>query len=474
MGLREQLRTFHLTGDGLEEWMPPARQPAASLDDREVVGMFAQAINKGRGSLRDGFLAEMRRIATALEDLLAVDAARRAGVPTSDELRASLGNQSDFFRAGVLREALAREPHASAAMDPLRRQHCQDTLTDLLSGMREELDRPACYVFHSGSLTHPPESVSDGVRYSSDPCAAALEFSMGELDRWALLIRTLRIARLESRGVFDPDLHGAACDRIEWQSLDQCELAACTPMIVYDSAEHLTGPSLKSLGRLLRSGQPILVIAKWAGWRTVSPALASELGMVAMLHREALVLQSSLDWPEHLREGAARLGASSMPSLAIVARTSMSLMFPPYCFDPGRGASLREHLAIGTDVREDQVVSTMVAEMPEDIRLLPDAAACEKLVAGELMEWCEYLDQYKSAPPLALPFVRVPGPSGTEQCAVLTRSLIHILRERRRAGQMLAEICGSPAVDRNPDLEHARRSGAIQAIEKVLALLSPN
>ena len=83
------------------------------------------------------------------------------------------------------------------------------------------------------------------------------------------------------------------------------ELAALAPVVVQESTEQLAGSA--SFWRLLRSGRPIQILARCAGFRAEDlSALSWDAGFAAVAQREVFVLQSSPARWQHLHSGLER------------------------------------------------------------------------------------------------------------------------------------------------------------------------
>jgi hypothetical protein len=424
------------------------------------------ALQASRGKLRAVFLEKAKLCAARLQALLAVDAAQRAGTTSAADITAGLGAAAAFFRADPLEQAFGREARATQPLDRDRQARSATTLAALEQALRDEAEQPPLVLFHSDASPLGLAAAGGESRLSDDPCSAALEFSRQRLERWARLARTLRMARLEIAGAFDAARHTAAFARFDWQTAEAEELAACAAVAVWEPAEKLAGVSLASYVRLLRSGYPVHILAPWAGLRLDPAACAAELGLFSMLHRETLVVQSSLHRPDHVRAGLARMTASLRPSVAVVAEASATLAMPLFCFDPDRGSTLWEQLVLAPEAAAELNPAALLIEMRDHIRVIPESAWND-----DQIEWTQYLDRYTHAPPLSIPFLRVPGARDGEQRAVITRELVHLLRDRRRSAEMLLEMAGGAPRPVSTGVEQAKRDGAAEAIQQVLVLL---
>ncbi len=144
----------------------------------------------------------------------------------------------------------------------------------------------------------------------------------------------------------------------------------------------------------------------------------------------------------------------------------LSRTFPLFRYDPEQGTNWPEHFEL---LMEDELPITAAdfAAVSEDFldhfRVLPASAWDD-----EQMELTEYLTRYTSQPPLAIPFLWVNDESGSAQRAVVTRDLVNLCRDRVRAWNIFEDLAGV----RNTKIkEEARREGASEAIQRVVAML---
>ena len=457
---QEQLRTFHLTGRGLEEWLPQAAEAPQSRSG-PLLEVYRALLKQSRGIARKKFLEKAKQVAARAEELLTLDDAHRSGSSTSEQIAAALGAESGFFRTGALEKAFSGEVRPSHAMSPEQRARCEATFADLRQALNDQAAKPALYLFHTGDQGVETDAWAQAV---PNPCGTALTLCVQELEQWERMLRALRMARLEIEGAFDPALHGSALARFDWQTADAEEVAALPVIVALERAEKLATSSLNSYARLLRSGYPVQILAPWGGFSADIAAVGADLGLLSMVQRDALVVQSSLKHMDHLRKGLARMATSLRPSVAVVEESPASMMFPLYCFDPDQGATFREHLELEPEPSPElspEQTSVLIEALPHHFRVVPESAW-----DGGQMEWKEYLAQYAQAPPLAIPYLMIAGPEGAagEQRVAVTRELVCMFRGRKRALEMLSEMAGGA--------DRAKRQGATEAIEQVLALLS--
>jgi len=124
------------------------------------------------------------------------------------------------------------------------------------------------------------------------------------------LVGALRRANVIAEAPTDMSERLEAIDRLSWSELTEDERAACAPLLLFGDEHALSGRGLGALTGLLASDLPIKVVLLDGLGRLDDPTSAS---LVAMAHRKAFVLASSVAEPAHLgrglRDALARGGA---------------------------------------------------------------------------------------------------------------------------------------------------------------------
>ena len=480
---REQLRTFHIAGRGLDDAIPPSPLRPAALDQLEqlppfepedLAALYTAAVNSARSKARAAFLAKIKHARESLRDLLALDVAHSPESTSAENLSATLGREAGaFFDTSALSTLFHSAPNGVSRIDAERRARIDSTVTSLEAALDEFKKLPPLVEF--------------------DNSQAALEYSGRQLDWFTNVLRAIRTARLDAESAFDPAIHVDALDRFDWQAADATELLALPPVLVRETAERLAQSSLTSFGRALRSGRPIQILVASSGlYADDLTGFIPDFGYLAMAHREAFVLQSSLARLDHLTSGLAEMAAKLRPAVAIVsvpaapdhdARLATSLLhlshtFPLYRYDPDRGETWADRFDLLVD-EELHVTAADAAAVSHDFRrhfrIIPASAWDD-----EQMELSEYLKRYTSEPPLAIPYLWVAGENGTPQRAAVTRELVNLCRDRSRAWHIFEELAGIhnsyvEAAVAQGDPDHDKKSkleGATQAIYRVVAMLT--
>src|SRR5690242_8556100 len=98
---REQLRTFHVAGRGLEFAIPaPSLRPAAldqlqqlpAFESADLRSLYTSALDASRSQARTSFLEKIKQARASLQELLALDALRSPEFPF-----AALGSEGGLF-----------------------------------------------------------------------------------------------------------------------------------------------------------------------------------------------------------------------------------------------------------------------------------------------------------------------------------------------------------------------------------------
>ncbi len=467
---REHLRTFHISGRGLEAYIPAAPLRPAVLDrlpapteQPGLLDVYAAAVASSRGGARKAFVEGVKQALDRLRELLVLDQQHRN--PTPDAISSGLGARaSAFFNTTALADAFREPAVPYRRLDADRRARIEGAIEALSDALREDANTPPFWLFRA-----------DG----KDCFAEASEFCDQQLDKFTAALRALRIARLEAASAFNPDVHDEMFLRFDWQSATREEVLALAPVVVVETAERLAELSLTSFGRLLRSGRPVHVLITSEGVCAGDlGGFQPDFGYISMAYREAFVLQSSLARPQHLALGLSAMTASLRPSVAVVSESGgieahlsdLSGAFPLFLYDPDRGDSMAERFElVKSQIEAGLTVAHAVAvsnEFLEHFRVVP-ADGWD----ADLVELSKYLEGYGDTAPRAVPYIELVG----DQWAVVSRELVNLCRDRRRAlkifeGFVPQRVEAAPVVA--PVEGNARQQGANEAIQRVIAMLS--
>ncbi len=460
----------------------PAQGMLIGLGSRTLVELLAHAAAVSRRARRTQFRETVGAMVQRLEERLQIDAGLE---PDSDPSRLA----ASFGGALVVDvTALSSQLPARRGSQPLgdergqRITECLEQLQGWLSGGEDAL--PEVVLLHPDLVD--AEHLPHGVRsviHEAGLTAAAGYFEI-QARRMVDLFKALRIARLESDDSFT-DNHADALAELDWQALSADELALVPPVVVLERSRRIFGGGLGSLSGLLRTGRPIhvIVIDDDTGLGPVESSGARaathpDLGYLAIAHRDALVLQSSLAEPAHLYAGLGRLTQSLRPSLAVVASPAWHRPVDPWiqltaahygratpCFlyDPEAGSTwaacfeltpnpqmdedwpqLTVRVADEESGTQEQTevftwahAALVTPEARKGVRVLPLAAWSD-----EQIPIADYLGLDQETRSRCIPYVWVVANDGELQRAILTREMAYTCTDRLSGWCTLLELAG--------------------------------
>lgn len=421
--------------------------------------LYGVAVNARRRRARQMLRQRVATTLIRLRERLWADQSRSPQAVSPESLAASMGIEGDeFLCTDRLAEALKGALPSAAPGAPARGTRMESAAATLEDYLAEEREAPAFWVLHSGRAPAEIELLGGRSRPSDDPCADAIDFTRQLLERMEAVLRALRYAGLECDGVFDPALHEPALSRFDWRAAEAEELTALPPIVVLESESRLLRSWLTSFARLLRSGLPIHVLLCSQGLDISEPgAIMADAGALALAHRQALVEHGSLAQPALLMEGFTQMADTLRPAVAVCAAPSeqerrarawmqtvavhLSGAFPVYRYNPDLGESWAERFRLCADLRRQEVTAAHAAALFPGFRSHFRIVE-EPLWNDEQIEIREYLAQWRSLPPKAIPFLAFSGAGGAPNRAILTRELAYLSRECAAAYRMLEEMAG--------------------------------
>lgn len=467
----------------IEQSRIPAEGFLIGFHPDAAVLLYGAFLELAQRDARRAFFLNAKRCVADLEDLLAIDRASR--LPhSSDTVSASLGTAAKrFLCATALIGIFGHESGRRTGMEPARRARCESILEVLRKGLDNEKRDPSFWLFHSGEA--PSDLAVFGGRSCrhQDSCAAAIEFCDQQLAQFTDILRALRAARLEIESAFDPDLHSVLLDRFDWRSAGSDELAALPAVVIMEPPTQLAKVSMASFAQLLRSRRPLHILVLSSG--PFVDAEFPDFGSLAMVHRAAFVLQSSLARWDHLAAGVTEMTRTLRPAIAIIsgpaaqelapdawvetALYDFSKAFPLYRYDPGRDGDWAERFQLFdpgaySELRAIQAMAVS-NRFRDHFRLIPPSASND----GQ-MTAAEY---FTSASSQAVPVLPVGDGEENQWRAVFTRELVDLCRDRGRVTEMLSRLASVPET-KNPvaGLEALRQEGAAGAYAVVMGLLA--
>jgi len=490
--LREQLRTFHITGLGLEEWIP-ALEPAAVLAGRapahapsplSPVALLAAALHATRGPARESMLAQIRQAADRLTELLALDDSHAAETLSEETLSSSMGAGTDrFLNTAHIATALRKRSNPVQRMDPARRERCRRAIGVLRAASAEAAGQPHLLVFRTGSQDAVPQGAE--IRSTPDPCGDAVNFCKRHLQNWEGALRALRIARLELEQAYNALLHDPILERFQWPAAHPEELAGAVPVVVVLHAAEFDALPLSAITRTLESGLPLQILVLHPGLTAGAIGGDSpDIALIALAHRNVVVTQGSLCAPDTLGRQFAVLAKSVHPALAVVADSrslpaqilAETTAWPMFTYEPAASGTIAGGLRF--DFVENQTwtpahAAALEPDLRKHFRLLPEEAE-----DPEQIELGLYLDRYHDHAPLAIPYLPVLDERGRTRRLAVSRDLADYCHARLQAWRWLKDAATHPVAapievpTPAAGAEDAMRRGAEQAIARAIHLLT--
>jgi len=468
-----------------------------TLGPATLLRFYHQALVCERERRRRAFSESVEPLIGRLSDLLHVDADHGPEGLDPAALSSTLGDGSAELVDSAALSAHLRSTvrRGSKRLDPTRRARIEAARETLKSYLDQAEAIPACVLVHSGS---PPEGAEDAaveLVCRADGMEAAIEQFDGHVEGIVDVLRAVRVARLELESAYDPRVHDVMLEHFGWESFDAEELLLVPPVVVWESGDGPRGRLTASLSDLLLSGRPIHVIVSENATRPQGgrggalTGYLPGLGYVAVAHREAFVLQSTLARPIHVLDGLRRLASAVRPAAALVSIPSGIETVPPWveleaahdargnpCFryDPDAGESWAERFDLSDNVQAERLWP--VVEIPcvdpegeestrEEAFTFAHALALDPLYrshfrilapedwSDEQSEIADYLAAGESERRGRIPFIWVVEEGDNLARAVMTREVAFACRDRMRAWRILQELAGT-------DNEYARRAAA--------------
>ncbi|MCP5417507.1 MAG: ferredoxin [Chromatiaceae bacterium] len=220
--------------------------------------------------------------------------------------RDSIGLGSNYFNPDAL-SAVMDHSHGTRQMPVERRERIQRTLSILESWQPD----PVLVRFvHVGSLTDDwcSESSLYEALADADPCARAMQVFDEKAAEHAEIFSAVRIAELEIKGIYNPEIHDPWFAGFRWNAFSREELLLVPTTIALGAADQIADEGLRSLSRLLNSGRPVQILIRVQPHNNPGAApdegpfqaFRTELGYLGIAHRQAVVTQSSPARHKHL------------------------------------------------------------------------------------------------------------------------------------------------------------------------------
>jgi hypothetical protein len=513
MPTREELRTFYLTGRGLDAFRPsvplrPAlldRLPLPRLeqnyplhftDSQEPLPLFRRFPCGDYAEVIAGVFQEH----CAANELTAVAPIRETALdavrsrlemlnipppPVKEPVEGWLipfGEATLSLLSSAILERARRGARAAFAQEL---KDCEQRLRDRLA-VEDRRSRPAAASLGARAINFlNPAALSDALHRRADAtmpmeperrarCEAALatiqnglrewdrqppvlivgldgaELCRRQLDRHTSLLKALRVARWDA-------VDAEALDTFDWTLAPPSEIAAL-PVVLVIATAHEIQASLTLFAGLLQSGLPIQILIP-------SADPVDDLGCLPVAYQDAFVLHTSLASVDHLIAGLSEMAQTLRPAVAVVsvgdswtesALLPLARACPLYRYHPDLGETWHERFALQPVDTEELTFAHVTATMPafqDHFRVLPETS-----------------DTFD----IALPMLAVP-----EGQAIYTRELAKACAAVDSRWRLLSGLAAprtavvNEAQPVDPRAEdRARLDGAAQAIHRVISILT--
>ncbi|MFW5925634.1 MAG: ferredoxin, partial [Myxococcota bacterium] len=455
----------------------PDHGTLVGLDDSTLLRLHVAALQRARRARVTAIRDEIESLAAKLSDVLRADGLH---APSGTRPQ-SFGQVSGaLFDEGRLGEELGAR-RGSRRLSAERRQRIEGALRVMKAHLARS-DGPGVIVLHPGTVA--PLVELPGAEVLEH--AAALEVAQGLFDglvaQWVELFRAVRLARLEVTGSYEPDRHEEGLAAFGAEALSPDELAAVPAVVVLETTRRIRGPLLSSLSDLMRSGRPIHVLVSDSPWDVEDGSARGwtmAVGYLAVAHREAFVVQSTLGRPRHLRDGIEAMARALRPGVAVVGAPGRGDLVPSavqlavahearatpcFVYDPDAGPSWADRLDLGGNSQPEEAwpaydvpyrdadgneadltcrftfadVAALDPELRDSFRVVPPEAWND-----DQLEVADYLAAWERGEAAdKLPFLWVVREDGALARAIVTRELAFAAHDRTGAWRTLQELGG--------------------------------
>lgn len=222
----------------------------------------------------------------------------------------------------VSKEQLERLTHALDEVRKLRDVYVEGNNGDGRSRLAMTL-ATGSMLFWGGTYPYNPFAFPWAHHQYDDGPALALGLYEGVMRKMAGTFKTIRMAELVLQDNYRPDEHDEFFEGFGPTDLTKDEEALCPPLLVSGGDGAMSDRGFEGVSALLKTDLPIKIVvidnqgfgatggqANTASFSSARqddhPPQRKELGLLAMMQRDAFVLQTSVGYPGHLIEGIRR------------------------------------------------------------------------------------------------------------------------------------------------------------------------
>lgn len=196
--------------------------------------------------------------------------------------------------------------------------------------------------------------------------------------QFAQLFSAIRIGNLEIDSQYDEAIHDPWFANFTWEAFSKEEVLQLPTICLIESGEKIFNQHLQHLPRLLNSGKPIMIFTEVEPGNNYASAAENpltqyrtELSLMGISHRQAIVTQSCASRPEHLIEGYQYALQNTRTSLHVISSgmhaSPIAQQVNPWLL-AGAAIESRAHPLLQIKQENDQVLQILLTNNPQ-----PDA-----------------------------------------------------------------------------------------------------
>jgi ferredoxin len=454
-----------------------------------AIQLMGHAVRSHVVPRRVQFQGRVSELIKGLRNLLEVEHEKTEAATKPEAVKSSVGGAGKLFDASALSAVIKKHSHGSISMKPEQRARVEAALKTLKDYAEDPI---ALRLIHNGRLAGAwLEQTSDITAVvDADPCTKATELFDIEAAKLAKIIAAARIADLEIKGLYDPQIHDAWFANFNWEGFSQDEMLLLPAVVAVDAADRIGGEGMASFSRLLTSGRPIQILVRVQAHNNPGAAADEdpfqrfrvELGYLGISHRQATITQSSAARYEHLLERFVSALDATRTSLHLISTGVQTVKsgaaldpwfvasaalegraHPFFHVNPEAGDEAADRMDFSGNPQpemdwplhgfryKDESGETLDIELPftfgdyallvprlrDHFGLVP--VECE---SDDLIPLGEYLALMNGEVQKAVPFIWAINSLGVLRKLVVSRALVLACRDRRNYWRTLQEMAG--------------------------------
>lgn len=323
-------------------------------------------------------LERISGLRSQLQSLLTIEREKSPDSRSPEVLQGSYGYGASFINFDRFSNVL---PEAATLPMPAERVRRIEKIVNVLERAPSFFAYDAIFcVTTSFSEQLPSGDVLSRVKVHTveggNACAGAQNVFDNAMARMAELFAAVRVADLEIKGHYDPEIHDPYFAGFDWQSFDDAELSACPPVVLLSSVAEIMNHELADFSGLLASCRPIKALVlkqempvpggRMNEWNFT---FQQEIGSLAVSHRNTYVLQSTTIHPVTLFSDFSAGLSSPTPALFyllapkdlpaadsfLLAGTALEgRAFPEFTYDQRQGVRWGSRFNVARNPHPDQ------------------------------------------------------------------------------------------------------------------------